>query len=631
MAVYYDEILAGNCFGQINVAPPPQKSNRTNQIDKKQSSSLSNQFGSTIEELFYLGRKFLKENKEIQLKYSDNIRLIALSKQAKLGKWNASYTQDVGFLDVVGNDRKQAWITLGDMPKEQAMEEYVKLLLDRCSMFRIYLETQHMNNEDKDQLRNNYETYRRLEQEAERARQYELRLEKQKKKREDLQRKQIQEALNQQTYSQFKAYAEQQYRDNRSAQEEFIRQLQEQHFQQYMQQIYQQQLLDQQLRTKTNMEQQSENVISSSTPTNILPSPSVPANTVVSPTVVTTLLSPTNEIPPSVPTNVDHSSISFNPNMPLQSISQMPPLGPAPIQLPPLVHPPPQAVININTKIQDIKLEAVIPIQPQFETLNLDVPLESILSVIPQSSINNDVTQQQLPSVEISNELNTSQELMNENVIAPSSSSSIDPNATVNSNNESSVVSEEDKQELPNIAPPNMWTRKDIKEFKDQIRKEKDAVIKVGSGETVTVVPTHEDGQCIFWEFATDYYDLGFGVYFEWTKAESNTVTVHVSDSSDEEEENEDGNYHIYDNQHRIFGFSILGEKKDIEKGSGSTNKPPKPRQNEIVPIYRRDCHEEVYAGSHSYPGHGVYLLKFDNSYSLWRSKTLYYRVYYSK
>ena len=68
---------------------------------------------------------------------------------------------------------------------------------------------------------------------------------------------------------------------------------------------------------------------------------------------------------------------------------------------------------------------------------------------------------------------------------------------------------------------------------------------------------------------------------------------------------------------------------------------------DEIVPVYRRDCHEEVnallyftysmflslqvYAGSHVYPGRGVYLLKFDNSYSLWRSKQLYYRVYYSK
>ena len=42
----------------------------------------------------------------IQLKYSDNVRLNALSKQAKFGKWNASCTHDIGFLDVVGNDRK---------------------------------------------------------------------------------------------------------------------------------------------------------------------------------------------------------------------------------------------------------------------------------------------------------------------------------------------------------------------------------------------------------------------------------------------------------------------------------------------------------------------------------------------
>lgn len=45
-------------------------------------------------------------NKDLQLKYADNIRLIALSKQIKIGPWNASHAQDVGFLDVVGNDRK---------------------------------------------------------------------------------------------------------------------------------------------------------------------------------------------------------------------------------------------------------------------------------------------------------------------------------------------------------------------------------------------------------------------------------------------------------------------------------------------------------------------------------------------
>jgi len=73
----------------------------------------------------------------------------------------------------------------------------------------------------------------------------------------------------------------------------------------------------------------------------------------------------------------------------------------------------------------------------------------------------------------------------------------------------------------------------------------------------------------------------------------------------------------------------------DIESGSRASRVPltarDKPAVSAIVPIFRRDCQSEVYAGSHVYPGQGVYLLKFDNSYSLWRSKTLYYRVYYTR
>ncbi len=100
---------------------------------------------------------------------------------------------------------------------------------------------------------------------------------------------------------------------------------------------------------------------------------------------------------------------------------------------------------------------------------------------------------------------------------------------------------DENELELPPISAASMLTRKDIKEFKESVRKDNDAIIKVGSGETVTVrVPTHEDGRLIFWEFSTDFYDLGFGLYFEWTLSPSNNVTVHVSDSSDEEDEEGD-------------------------------------------------------------------------------------------
>ena len=54
-------------------------------------------------------------------------------------------------------------------------------------------------------------------------------------------------------------------------------------------------------------------------------------------------------------------------------------------------------------------------------------------------------------------------------------------------------------------------------------------MLTIGRGEVVTVrVPTHEDGAYLFWEFATDSYDLGFGVYFEWSDVKTNQVVTRV-------------------------------------------------------------------------------------------------------
>ena len=113
-------------------------------------------------------------------------------------------------------------------------------------------------------------------------------------------------------------------------------------------------------------------------------------------------------------------------------------------------------------------------------------------------------------------------------------------------------------------------------------------------------------GTCLFWEFATEYYDLGFGVCFEWSQPHTKNITVAVNESDEDE---------------------FAEEEKSTESESSS----PKPKIDEILPVVRRPCNEEVIVGSHMYPGHGVYLLKFDNSYSLFRSKTLYYRVYYTR
>lgn len=167
-----------------------------------------------------------------------------------------------------------------------------------------------------------------------------------------------------------------------------------------------------------------------------------------------------------------------------------------------------------------------------------------------------------------------------------------------------------------------MWTRSDIDQFKHSVSQaEGDGVVRVGHGETVTVrVPTHQEGSKLFWEFATDHYDIGFGVYFEYGTPTTNQVSVHVSESEDEDGDDLDDE--IYDDETMQSG--------DLECGSYGNN-TTKPLLTEIIPVFRRDCQNEVYAGSHQYPGQGVYLLKFDNSYSLWRSKTLYYRVYYTQ
>ena len=134
----------------------------------------------------------------------------------------------------------------------------------------------------------------------------------------------------------------------------------------------------------------------------------------------------------------------------------------------------------------------------------------------------------------------------------------------------------DEPQDWPPIEPAQMWTRDGVDEFKNTIRKEAgDAVIKVGHGETVTVrVPTHEDGSCLFWEFATDGYDIGFGVYFEWTKSDTNQVSVHISESEDEDEEDED-----YESREDLESGAVDGETRQ------EYNKPATPPISVIVPV----------------------------------------------
>lgn len=175
-------------------------------------------------------------------------------------------------------------------------------------------------------------------------------------------------------------------------------------------------------------------------------------------------------------------------------------------------------------------------------------------------------------------------------------------------------LSAEMKAQMPPLKPPTTWTSAALKELKAKLRTEEDSMVTVYRGDIMTVhVPTVPEAKKVCWEFATDGYDIGFGIYFDWTPVTSRSITVHISESSDDEEEEEE-----------LEGPVSNG---DVEKGSKSQTNS---NLAEILPVYRMDSHTAVHGGSHDFPGEGTYLLKFDNSYSLWRNKTLYYRVYYS-
>lgn len=169
-----------------------------------------------------------------------------------------------------------------------------------------------------------------------------------------------------------------------------------------------------------------------------------------------------------------------------------------------------------------------------------------------------------------------------------------------NANDEDS----DDLEDWPPITPAEMWTRKGVEEFKQTIRRETgDAVIKVGHGETVTVrVPTHEDGMCLFWEFATDGYDIGFGVYFEWSKPETNQVSVYISESEEDEDEEEE-----YESREDLESGSVNGNARPERR----TTTPPisviVPVSTQISPVFVIRLQMKLYKGIHLLTNFQIY------------------------
>lgn len=182
------------------------------------------------------------------------------------------------------------------------------------------------------------------------------------------------------------------------------------------------------------------------------------------------------------------------------------------------------------------------------------------------------------------------------------------------------------------LEPASIWTKKGVNEFKDSLLDDKHAsayLVKQGTLLTVQV-PTYPDGRYINFEFVTDDYDIGFGLDFVYESQLAQPLAIRVYEESDEDELDEFDELVLSDLEaggdleggEEVSKRQLL-ERKRTEKLAKMANTVP------IVPTYRRDSHEEIFVGRHRYPAQGYYRLKFDNTYSVLRSKNLYLRICY--
>lgn len=203
------------------------------------------------------------------------------------------------------------------------------------------------------------------------------------------------------------------------------------------------------------------------------------------------------------------------------------------------------------------------------------------------------------------------------------------------------------------LEPATIWTKKGVAEFKDSLSDDKQAgVYMVNQGILLTIqVPTYPDGKYIYWEFATDDYDIGFGVDFIYDFDMREPLKMSMFERYDEDDDSDDEQQleaHTLEAASRVAQVDLESANHTNLIDSPSTAGSLDPSQTQssltkrqatklaqtlntlvILPTYRRDSHEEVIVGRHKYPGPGYYLLKFDNTYSVLRSKSLFYRICY--
>lgn len=640
-----------------------QKPGSSGEIVEEKQSHMSNNPTDEYEldRLFEVAYRFYKRNESKAFHPSFDVRnqLNALILQAKYGNLDSQKAPDIGFLDLVGKNRRNQWSLLKGKSKSEAMSEFISILDEICPVFKAYIaayKAVNSNAEDRTNVSpdtnepSKYSSQQNINEQLEA----------------------IRTSLCRQTYKQFKNYAEKQFPNEATKQENLINSLQEQYCRQYISRMHPDlspndqrdssspQSLELAGTTGTDNAQNLSQIEGGGNP-NTSPtlnelylrcdeqsSISSKLSQNDSPYVAVNMY-PNNEATrhgqyansadhqssdrkPTTDNNNEHlPPISYESGVDLQSVGRWTSYPePTPLQRPPIredsassreTHSNHQTTNPCST----LSEPQPNPIRHPPEHLPPPPPLE-----LPELEFQTHV-QQPEPTSEAQSEM--------------SSNTSVNNNSSNNNNNEinnteqhqhvkpSWSSSESDSPLQQSIAPVEwplekaiIWTKKGVNELRDSLIGDKHGGAYVVKGGTLLniQVPTDLSGKYIYFEFATEDYDIGFGMDFLYdTSSSTEPLAMKIYEETDEDDD-EIEELDLANNDSCESSEAAKEEllRKRAERFSRIAN------TISIVPTYRRDSHMEVILCKHRYPSpRGWYIIKLDNTYSIMRSKSIFFRV----
>ncbi|KAF0297489.1 Golgi resident protein GCP60 [Amphibalanus amphitrite] len=94
-----------------------------------------------------------KEGKALQLSYAARMEFVSLTQQVAHGPCRPDTLPQLGVLDIVGRDRREAWQRLGDMSRPDSMVRYIEMLDAACPIFRPFAEAHRRDLEAQERRR----------------------------------------------------------------------------------------------------------------------------------------------------------------------------------------------------------------------------------------------------------------------------------------------------------------------------------------------------------------------------------------------------------------------------------------------------------------------------------------------